>query len=211
LNLILQGDQASIVGGAINYVKELEQLLHTLEAHKRIKHHHHCDNHQEQTEKQSQPPEGGGGGNGNIVSIKDLRGLLNFPSNIQHLNESTQQGISGCNSVSSSMNSGGECDDEVQVTMVESHANVKILAKKKPKQLLRLVAGFQGLRLSVLHLNVTTIHPSFLLYSFSLKVRCFFPSFFFLFIVYLFIYVFIYLFINNIYVEQLDALLGLDK
>ncbi|KAJ8432005.1 hypothetical protein Cgig2_026708 [Carnegiea gigantea] len=151
---------------------ELEQLLHSLGARKRIKHqHHHRDNHQEQPEKQPQPPEGGGGGGGNsnIVSINDLRGLLSFPSNIQHSNESTQQG-SGCNSVSS-MNSGGECGDEVQVTMVESHANVKIMAKKKPKQLLRLVAGFQGLRLSVLHLNVTTIHPSFLLYSFSLKVE----------------------------------------
>jgi hypothetical protein len=31
----MQGDQASIIGGAINYAKELEQLLQSLEARKR--------------------------------------------------------------------------------------------------------------------------------------------------------------------------------
>lgn len=34
-NVVLQGDQASIVGGAINYVKVLEQIIQSLESQKR--------------------------------------------------------------------------------------------------------------------------------------------------------------------------------
>lgn len=58
---------------------------------------------------------------------------------------------------------------DIEVTMVESHANMKILSKKRPRQLLQLVAGLQSLRLSVLHLNVTTVDDS-VLYSVSVKV-----------------------------------------
>lgn len=59
---------------------------------------------------------------------------------------------------------------EIEVTMVEIHANVKILTKRQPRQLLKMVASFQSLRLSILHLNVTTTVDGMVLYSFSLKV-----------------------------------------
>ncbi|KAK9134217.1 hypothetical protein Syun_013547 [Stephania yunnanensis] len=55
---VQRGDQASIIGGAINFVKELEQLLQSLEAQKQMKelqpkqeqlslssHHHHHHHH----------------------------------------------------------------------------------------------------------------------------------------------------------------------
>lgn len=58
---------------------------------------------------------------------------------------------------------------DIEVTMVDSHANLKILSKKRPRQLLKMVAGFQSLRLSVLHLNVTTV-DEMVLYSVSVKV-----------------------------------------
>lgn len=58
---------------------------------------------------------------------------------------------------------------DVEVTMVESHANVKIRSKKRSKQLLRLVSGLCSLRFTILHLNVTTVAQT-VLYSLSLKV-----------------------------------------
>jgi len=58
---------------------------------------------------------------------------------------------------------------DIEVTMVESHANLKVLLKRQPKQLLKMVAGLQNLRFTVLHLNVTTV-DQMVLYSFSLKV-----------------------------------------
>jgi len=64
---------------------------------------------------------------------------------------------------------------EIEVTMVESHASLKILAKKRPRQLLKLVSSIQSLRLTLLHLNVTTRDDS-VLYSISVKVH-FFLSF----------------------------------
>lgn len=58
---------------------------------------------------------------------------------------------------------------DIEVTMVENHANLKVRSKKKPKQLVKMVSGLQSLRLTVLHLNVTTA-DQIVLYSISLKV-----------------------------------------
>lgn len=59
---------------------------------------------------------------------------------------------------------------DIEVTMVDTHANLKILSRKRPRQLLKMVAGFQTLRLTVLHLNVTTL-DQMVLYSVSIKVN----------------------------------------
>ncbi|GFY91969.1 basic helix-loop-helix (bHLH) DNA-binding superfamily protein [Actinidia rufa] len=111
---VQKGDQASIIGGAINYVKELEQKLHFL------------------------------GGNKHYTTSRD-------------------------NSIMVSENHELAMAD-IEVTMVESHANLKIRSKRRPKQLLKMVSGLQSLRLTILHLNVTTVHQ-IVLYSLSLKVE----------------------------------------
>ncbi|KAG2402298.1 Transcription factor bHLH94 Basic helix-loop-helix protein [Vigna angularis] len=59
---------------------------------------------------------------------------------------------------------------DIEVTMVESHANLKIRSKKRPKQLLKLVSGLHTMRLTILHLNVTTT-GEIVLYSLSVKVE----------------------------------------
>ncbi|GAU32499.1 hypothetical protein TSUD_317060 [Trifolium subterraneum] len=46
---------------------------------------------------------------------------------------------------------------DIEVTMVDSHANMKIMSKKKTGQLMKIVVGLQNLRLTILHLNVTTL------------------------------------------------------
>nr|BAD17099.1 unknown protein [Oryza sativa Japonica Group] len=55
--------------------------------------------------------------------------------------------------------------------MAESHANVRVLAPRRPRQLLRMVVALQCLGLTVLHLNVTTTADHLALYSFSLKME----------------------------------------
>ncbi|KAJ1387462.1 Myc-type, basic helix-loop-helix [Sesbania bispinosa] len=59
---------------------------------------------------------------------------------------------------------------DIEVTMVESHANLKIRSKKRPKQLLKMVTGLHSMRLTILHLNVTTTGET-VLYSLSVKVE----------------------------------------
>jgi hypothetical protein len=58
---------------------------------------------------------------------------------------------------------------DIEVTLVETHASVRVMAPWRPGKLLRMVAGMQRLRLTVLHLNVTTL-DSLALYSLSVKV-----------------------------------------
>lgn len=59
---------------------------------------------------------------------------------------------------------------DIEVTMVDSHANLKVLSKKQPGQLMKIVVGLQSLMLSILHLNVSTL-DDMVLYSISVKVH----------------------------------------
>lgn len=62
---------------------------------------------------------------------------------------------------------------DIEVTLVDGHANIKILSKKQPGLLLKMVAGLQTLAFTILHLNVTTVHDM-VLTSVSVKVGFFF-------------------------------------
>ncbi|XP_020104253.1 transcription factor bHLH94-like [Ananas comosus] len=147
---VQRGDQASIVGGAINYVKELEQLLQSLEVQKRLK--------QVQTDSTS--------------LASPFANFFAFP---QYSSFSGRGGGGGSNSGTVTDNQSAVAD--IEVTVVESHVNLKVLSKRQPKQLLKMVAGLQNLRFIPLHLNVTTV-DDMVLYSFSLKVAddCHFTS-----------------------------------
>ncbi|KAJ6757233.1 MAX DIMERIZATION MAD [Salix koriyanagi] len=59
---------------------------------------------------------------------------------------------------------------DIEVTMVESHANLKIRSKRRPKQLLKVVSALHSMRLTVLHLNVSTA-DQIVLYCLSVKVE----------------------------------------
>ncbi|CAK7347199.1 unnamed protein product [Dovyalis caffra] len=137
---VQRGDQASIIGGAINFVKELEQLLQTQEANK----------------KNRQEPDVDG------FSSRPFADFFSFP---QYSTRATQPSLTADESVAD-QNQWAVAD--IEVTMVESHANLKILSKKRPRQLLKMMAGLQSLRLSILHLNVTTA-DQMVLYSVSVK------------------------------------------
>jgi len=58
---------------------------------------------------------------------------------------------------------------DIEVTLVETHASLRVMTPRRPGQLLGLVAGLQALRLGVLHLSVTALE-SLVLYSISVKV-----------------------------------------
>ncbi|CAL8106094.1 unnamed protein product [Prunus armeniaca] len=135
------GDQASIIGGAINFVKELEQLLQSMDSNKRSK---------------QQP----------------LAEFFTFPQFSTRATQSNNNsaGVQANEPNMAQSNSNQWAAADIEVTMVDSHANLKILSEKRPRQLLKMVAGFQSLRLSVLHLNVTTV-DEMVLYSVSVKIE----------------------------------------
>ncbi|CAN6321146.1 unnamed protein product [Urochloa humidicola] len=163
-----RGDQASIVGGAINYVRELEQLLQSLEVQKSIK-------------NRASPS--------TDASTSPFAGFFSFPqystTSPAHgcSSSTTSLGSSSSNATTTTTNSdasGGSAAAEsgrpaavadIEVTMVEGHASLKVLARRRPKQLLKLVAGLHQLRIPPLHLNMTTTDDAMVLYTFSLKVE----------------------------------------
>ncbi|XP_054799379.1 transcription factor bHLH96-like [Prosopis cineraria] len=140
---VQRGDQASIIGGAINFVKELEQHLQSMQGQTKRK---------PRTE-QSPFPE-----------------FFTFP---QYTTPATQS-ITGCtapNDVVMGQNQKEAGAADIEVSLVDSHANLKILSKKRQGQLVKMVVGLQSLRLCVLHLNVTTTLDDTVLYSVSVKVE----------------------------------------
>ncbi|KAF7829969.1 transcription factor bHLH96-like [Senna tora] len=127
--------RASIIGGAINFVKELEQLLQSMEA---------------QTQNKS-----------NETAFAHF---FTFP---QYTTTSAAQSCTATNDAV--QKESGVAD--IEVSLVDSHANLKILSNKQPGQLLKMVLGLQTLRLCILHLNVTTTLDNMVLYSLSVKVE----------------------------------------
>ncbi|XAR49096.1 hypothetical protein NMG60_11032163 [Bertholletia excelsa] len=136
---VQKGDQASIIGGAINYVKELEQRVQYLGGKKHLK----------QKFQTSSPS--------SSSSPLPFSEVFSFP-----------QFSTGSDNSMLVSNSSQIAD--IEVRMVESHADLKIRSKRRPKQLLKMVSGFQFLRLTILHLNVTTA-GQVVLYSVSVKVE----------------------------------------
>ncbi|CAI0556673.1 unnamed protein product [Linum tenue] len=147
LSYVQRGDQASIVAGAIEFVKELEHSLNTLQAQKL----------QLTTTTTTTTTE--------IATPF----ASSYNEEAMNSNGSTSSGSSGYN------NSNGNIAD-VEVTLVESHANLRILWRKEmkaaPLQLSKLVCGLHALGLGVLHFSLATVHP-FALYSVSAKVKCY--------------------------------------
>ncbi|KAJ6841234.1 transcription factor bHLH96-like [Iris pallida] len=150
---VQRGDQASIVGGAINFVKELEQLLQSLEARRR--------------HKLTPINPSGSSSSSSAGPFSDFFTFPQYSTSAQCRNTTSTAGTNAANETVAKNHSAVA---DIEVTMVESHANLKVLTKQRPKQLLKMVLVLQGLRLTTLHLNVTTV-DQMVLYSFSLKVE----------------------------------------
>ncbi|KAI3787503.1 hypothetical protein L1987_42018 [Smallanthus sonchifolius] len=143
---VQRGDQASIVGGAIEFVKELEHLLQSLEAQKFLL-----------TQQQDE-----GGHDCNFTkSSSAAPPFSQFFSYPQYT----------CSQIPNKYTSKSKAAiADIEVTLIETHANIRILSQKRLTQLSKMVACFQTLHLCVLHLNVTTLDP-LVLYSISVKVE----------------------------------------
>ncbi|KAA3475174.1 transcription factor bHLH67-like isoform X1 [Gossypium australe] len=137
---IQRGDQASIIAGAIDFVKELEQLLQSLEAQKRTRKVEESNNSMSKpaTEIHQQEYENG--------------------SEDGHCREEVKKAESKTGAA------------EVEVNVIHNHVNLKIQCSRRAGQLIEAIVTLETLRLTVLHLNITTSQAS-VLYSFNLKME----------------------------------------
>lgn len=131
-------------------MKELEQKLQTLEAQKR---------------STDQPK-------ANNVSNKaspTFADFFTFPQYTMLGSMSTERSSGALGNDEQMVEPRPAAYGDIEVTMVESHANLKILVKKLPKQLLKIVACLQCMWLTILHINVSTV-DEMVFYTISLKV-----------------------------------------
>ncbi|MBA0652788.1 hypothetical protein Goklo_020016 [Gossypium klotzschianum] len=136
---IQRGDQASIIAGAIDFVKELEQLLQSLEAQKRTR------------------------------KVEESNHSMSNPAMEIHQQEYENGSEDGhCGEEVKAESKTGAA--EVEVNVIHNHVNLKIQCSRRAGQLIQAIITLETLRLTVLHLNITTSRAS-VLYSFNLKME----------------------------------------
>lgn len=91
-------------------------------------------------------------------SINILSNFFNFPQYSTAIASSRRRHHNGLAVVA-----------DVEVTMVEMHANIKVLTKTRPRLLLKMINEFDSLGLTIFHLNLTTSN-NMSLFTFSVKV-----------------------------------------
>lgn len=136
-----RGDQASIVGGAIDYIKELEQLLQSLEAEK-------------QREGARENPKTASS------SSSSSRACTN--SSVSSVSPTSEDGFTA--------RFGGGETAEVEATVIQNHASLKVRCKRGRGQILRAIISIENLKLSILHLTISSSFDS-VFYSFNLKIE----------------------------------------
>ncbi|CAI0378174.1 unnamed protein product, partial [Linum tenue] len=172
---VQRGDQASIIGGAIEFVRELEQLLQCLESQKRRRLYGEgagpaaaaaaaanigADSNQLQVQLQHQP------------SSPSF-----FPSTHGHDDDDEAAAALVCFDPSSSgfvvreeTAENKSCLADVEVKVLGLDAMIKVLSRRRPGQLIKAIAALEDLHLNILHTNITTIEQT-VLYSFNVKVE----------------------------------------
>ncbi|XP_030466298.1 transcription factor bHLH71-like [Syzygium oleosum] len=157
---VQRGDQASIVGGAIEFVKELEHLLQSLEAQKLQLSQHQAG--QDITNEEADTTNNTNNDGPSKILQPPFSQFFMYPQYTwsQAPNKYT----------ASSTSTARAAIADIEVTLIETHASLRILSRRNPRQLSRLIAGFHTLHLNILHLNVTTLDP-LVLYSISAKVE----------------------------------------
>ncbi|KAE9605643.1 putative transcription factor bHLH family [Lupinus albus] len=147
---VQRGDQASIIGGAIEFVRELEQLLQCLESQKRRR-----ILGEDQSRQVGDP----------VLAMQQpiqppfCPPFPNDQMKLVELETGLQEEIAKSKS----------CLADVEVKLLGFDAMIKILSRRRPGQLIKIIAALEDLQLIILHTNITTIEQT-VLYSFNVEV-----------------------------------------
>lgn len=153
---VQRGDQASIIGGAIEFVRELEQLLQCLESQKRRRLYAEASSLNACRQSQTDSHSGSLPIQSSFPVFAVQPDLKYFDGNMYDpLREDLADNKSPV--------------ADIEVKLVGCDAMIKILSQRRPGQLLKTIAALENLHFSILHTNITTIEQT-VLYSFNVKV-----------------------------------------
>ncbi|GJN15349.1 hypothetical protein PR202_gb02251 [Eleusine coracana subsp. coracana] len=167
---VQRGDQASIIGGAIEFIRELEQLIQCLESQKRRRLY---------------------GGSGDTPRpVVDAAGAAAAPPPPASIVQQPPQPFLPPPSLPFPTDddaSGGDkmvdldgglreevaenksCLADIEVRALGADAMIKILSRRRPGQLIKTIAALEEMQMNILHTNITTIEQT-VLYSFNVKI-----------------------------------------
>ncbi|PUZ48669.1 hypothetical protein GQ55_7G264500 [Panicum hallii var. hallii] len=170
-----RSDQASIVSGAIDFVKELEQQVQSLEAQKLALQQQRGGTPSERDAARAPPRDPAAASNssasvtGEAAERPPFARFFRYP---QYAWRHTPPREDGAATVGAEEASRASAVADVEVSVVvDAHASLRVMARRRPGQLLKMVAGMQALGLAVLHLNVTAAPGELALYTLNLKVE----------------------------------------
>ncbi|KAH8499832.1 hypothetical protein H0E87_015175 [Populus deltoides] len=149
---IKRGDQASIIGGAIEFIKELHQVLQALESKK-------------QRKSSLSPSPGPCLSPSPRAPLQLITTSLHpdnhnpFPfGNIE--NDLKELGAACCNSPIA----------DVEAKISGSNVILKVISRRIPGQIVRIISVLENLSFEILHLNISSMEDT-VLYSFVIKVE----------------------------------------
>ncbi|XP_042487493.1 transcription factor FAMA-like [Macadamia integrifolia] len=151
---VQRGDQASIIGGAIEFVRELEQLLQCLESQKRRRLYG----------SSSEPPRPVGE---SPLPIAQPQQSSFFPPMLLPNDQIKLADFDTGFREETAENKSYLAD--VEVKLLGFDAMIKILSRRRQGQLLETIAALEDLQFDILHTNITTIEQT-VLYSFNVKI-----------------------------------------
>ncbi|XP_057720253.1 transcription factor SPEECHLESS-like [Arachis stenosperma] len=176
---VKRGDQASIIGGVVDYINELQQVLQCLEAKKHRK-VFYTDNVLSPRLIIPSPKL-----SPRILTLPPISPRTPQPGSpwLHHHQQACSGGYISNNSSSiepSPSSSGSDNMNElvanskseiadVEVKFCGPHVLVKTVSPRIPGQAMRIVSALQHLALEILHLTITTSDET-MLYSFTIKI-----------------------------------------
>uniref|UniRef100_A0A452ZB91 BHLH domain-containing protein n=1 Tax=Aegilops tauschii subsp. strangulata TaxID=200361 RepID=A0A452ZB91_AEGTS len=161
----VQGDQASIIGGAIEFIRELEQLIQCLESQKRRRLYGDTPRPvadasapvvpAASVHEPPPPPQG------HEAPPFYVSPSLSFPG------AGNGDGAAGAKVMIDLDACGGGLREEVaenkssladiEVRVLGEDAVIKVLSRRRPEQLIKTIAVLEEMHMSILHTNITTI------------------------------------------------------
>ncbi|KAJ1264295.1 hypothetical protein BS78_09G252600 [Paspalum vaginatum] len=177
---VQRGDQASIIGGAIEFIRELEQLIQCLESQKRRRLYGGSGD----APRPVVDAAGGGGGAPTPAHSQQhhqpqvpppppfFPPSLPFPvasgggdAKILDL----EAGGADAGGLREEVAENKSCLADIEVRALGADAIIKILSRRRPGQLIKTIAALEDMQMSILHTNITTIEQT-VLYSFNVKI-----------------------------------------
>ncbi|CAN6276758.1 unnamed protein product [Urochloa humidicola] len=179
-----RSDQASIVSGAIDFVKELEQQLQSLEAQKlalQQRRRQRGDTAAAAERDAATAPfrdpapaaEDAAARQAAAAERPPFAWFFRYPQYAWRHAPPREDSAAAAAGVGADEASRASAVADVEVgVVVDAHASLHVMAPRRPGQLLKMVAAMQALGLAVLHLNVTAaLGGELALYTLSLKVE----------------------------------------